>query len=98
MGEGFIAVSTENLRNVENAVSTAGESYLRNFTRLTNLINEIVAGDIRGDAADDLLQKYQAKEVILKAIQKSLDEADECVRGKQAGFNQLMGNIKSGMK
>ena len=93
-----IHVEEEGLNDLKNALSTAGESYKRNLARLTNLINEITSGDIQGDPANDLLQKFQAKETELNKIAETIDEAEGYLGMQKTKFGNMIGDLKAGMK
>lgn len=93
-----IHVDEQALNDLKNALATAGESYKKNLTRLTNLISEITSGDIQGDPANDLLQKYQAKEDVLNKIAQTIDEAESYMGMQTTKFTNMIGDLKSGMK
>ena len=93
-----IHVDEESLNTLKNALTEAGESYKSNVVRLTSLINEITSGDIQGDPATDLLQKYQAKEDTLRKLGETIDEAEGYLGIKGRSFTGMMGDLKSGMK
>lgn len=95
---GVIHVEEEALNSLKGALTEAGESYKSNVARLTNLINEITSGDIKGDPATDLLQKYQAKEDTLKKLAETIDEAEGYLGIQTKSFGSMIGDLKSGMK
>ena len=93
-----VHVEESSLNDLRKALETAGESYKQNFARLQNLINEITSGDIKGDPADDLLAKFQAKENTFKAIQQTIDEAEGYVGTQKTKFTSLISDLSSSMK
>ena len=93
-----IHVDEASLNDLKNALSTAGESYKNNLARLTNLVNEITSGDIQGDPATDLLQKFQAKEATFKKLAETIDEAEGYMGMQTTKFGNMIGDLKSGMK
>ena len=93
-----IHVEEESLNDLKNELSTAGESYKSNLTKLTNLVNEITSGDIQGDPADDLLAKFQSKEDTLKKLAETIDEAEGYMGMQTTKFGDMIGDLKSGMK
>lgn len=95
---GTIHVDEAALADLRNALETAGESYKRNLTRLQNLINEITSGDIQGDPATDLLNKFQAKESAFKSLANTIDEAEEFMGIQKTKFTTMIGDLSSGMK
>ena len=93
-----IHVDEASLNDLKNALSTAGESYKNNLARLTNLVNEITSGDIQGDPATDLLQKFQAKEQTFNKLAETIDEAEGYMGMQTTKFGNMIGDLKSGMK
>ncbi len=93
-----IHVDEASLNDLKNALATAGESYKSNLVRLTNLINEITSGDIQGDLAVDLLNKFQAKEGVLNGLANTIDEASEYMGMQTTKFGTLIDSTKAGMK
>ncbi len=93
-----IHVEESSLNDLRKALETAGESYKQNLSRLQNLINEITSGDIKGDPADDLLAKFQAKENTFKAIQQTIDEAEGYIGAQKTQFTSLISDLSSSMK
>ena len=98
MAQTVIHVEEASLNDLKNALATAGESYKSNLSRLNNLINEITSGDIQGDPANDLLQKYQSKEATLTKLAETIDEAAGYVGLQTTKFSDMIGELKSGMK
>lgn len=86
------------LSKLRNALETAGKDYQRDYTRLKNLISEITSGDIQGDPATDLLEKFQAKEEIFEKISTTIDDAFEYMDIQKSSFSTLISDLKSTMK
>ena len=93
-----VHVEESSLNDLRKALETAGESYKQNLSRLQNLINEITSGDIKGDPADDLLAKFQARENTFKAIQQTIDEAEGYIGTQKTKFTSLISDLSSSMK
>lgn len=93
-----IHVEEEALNMLKNALATAGEEYKTNLKRLIALISEITSGDIQGDPATDLLQKFQAKETMLNKLAETIDEAEGYLGMQTTSFTNMIGDLKSGMK
>ncbi len=93
-----IHVDEAALNDLKHALATAGESYKNNLARLTNLVNEITSGDIQGDPATDLLQKYQAKEGTFKKLAETIDEAEGYMGMQTTKFGNMIGELKTDMK
>lgn len=95
---GTIHVDEAALTDLRDALTTAGEEYKSNLTRLTALINEITSGDIQGDPANDLLAKFNAKEETFKRLANTIDEAQEYMGIQTQKFGSMISNLSSGMK
>lgn len=93
-----IHVDEAALNDLKNAMQTAGEGYKKNLAKLTNLVEEITSGDIQGDPAQDLLQKFQAKEDTFKKLADTIDEAEGYMGMQTTKFTNMIGDLKSGMK
>ena len=93
-----IHVEEEALKTLKNALATAGEEYKSNLSKLTNLISEVTSGDIQGDPANDLLQKFQAKEEVLNKLAETIDDAEGYLGMQTTSFTNMIGDLKSGMK
>lgn len=93
-----IHVEEESLNDLRAALETAGEDYKQNLTRLQNLINEITSGDIKGDPANDLLAKFQAKEATFKNLAQTIDDAEEYMGIQKTKFSSLISDLASSMK
>lgn len=92
------SANMDSFDRLDEAMQTTGENYKRLLARLTNLINEITRGDIQGDPAIDLVNKFQAKEDIFKGLEQTINEAEEYIRQEKARFGAMMGNISDGMQ
>ena len=93
-----IHVDEEDLKKLTRALGEAGEDYKTNLAKLTNLISEITSGDIQGDPATDLLQKYQAKEGTFKKLAETIDEAEGYMGMQTTKFGNMIGELKTDMK
>ena len=98
MASGTIHVDEESLKDLRNALETAGEDYKRELSRLKALISEITSGDIQGDPANDLLAKFQAKDETFKRLADTIDEAQEYMGIQTQKFGSMISNLQSGMK
>lgn len=93
-----IHVEESALNDMKNALQTAGEDYKRDFAKLQNLISEITSGDIQGDPATDLLNKFQAKEETFRKIAQTIDEAEQYMGMQTTSFTEMISDLSSGMK
>lgn len=93
-----IHVEERALEELKSAIVNQGESYKNNLTRLTNLINEIVKGDIQGDLANDLLNKFRDKSMIFNGLATTIDEAAEYMGVQTTKFGTLIDQTKAEMR
>jgi hypothetical protein len=93
-----IHVDEAALNALKNALETAGQEYKQSLARLTSLIEEITSGDIQGDPANDLLQKFQAKQDTFNKLTQTIEEAEGYMGLQTTKFGNMIGDLKSGMK
>ena len=93
-----IHVDEAALNALKNALETAGQEYKSSLARLTSLIEEITSGDIQGDPANDLLQKYQAKQDTFNKLTQTIEEAEGYMGLQTTKFGNMIGDLKAGMK
>ena len=93
-----IHVDEAALNALKNALETAGQEYKQSLARLTSLIEEITSGDIQGDPANDLLQKFQAKQDTFNHLTQTIEEAEGYMGLQTTKFGNMIGDLKSGMK
>lgn len=93
----MIQVDEEALNRLRNALIDAGDKYKNNLSRLSNLMNEITSGDIQGDPATDLLEKYRAKKSTFEGLARTIDEASEYMGIQTAKFGDMIGDLAGGM-
>ena len=89
-----IHVEQEALNSLRRGLETAGEEYKKNLARLTNLIGEITSGDIQGDPATDLLNKYHEKEEAFNELAREIDKAEQYVGLKGTSFADMLAELK----
>lgn len=92
-----IHVEEAALNDLKTALENAGERYKANLIRLENLINQITRGDIKGDPADQLLAKFQAKEQMFKNLATVIDDAESFMGIQKSSFKDLMDKLISSM-
>lgn len=95
---GQISVSDEVLANVINSMTSAVENYMENYKKLTNLMNEITNGDITGDPATQILNKYNAKEETFKQLYNTLEEANSYMKEQKNKFGTMMSSLESSFR
>ena len=86
------------MAELERGLQTAGEDYKSNYAKLTSLVQEITNGDITGDAATDLVNKFEAKREMLDTVQQAIDEANDFITERKASFNSMMNGLMEDMK
>ena len=85
-----IHVEQSELERLRDALETAGANYKLNLAKLKNLIDEITAGDIQGDVATDLRNKFIAKQDDFNSLTKSLEEAEHYTGAKGTSFVNMV--------
>ena len=93
-----IHVTELGLGKLHDALEGAGEDYKEKLVKLTNLINEIVSGDIQCDPANDLVAKFEEKRDIFYKIAQTIDEAEEYAGLKHRKFDTMVGDLHSEYK
>ncbi len=93
-----IHVDEEALNFLKNALQTAGEDYRDKLSRLTSLVSQITSGSIKGDPATDLLGKFEAKRDFFNRVLRTIEEAEDYMGIKKGTFNNMIGDLKSGMR
>lgn len=93
-----ISVSDEVLVNVIDSMTSATENYMENYKKLTNLMNEITNGDITGDPATQILEKYNQKEETFKNLYNSLETANEYMAEQKNKFGSMMSSLESSFR
>ena len=96
MGNSTIVVSDSALAKLKQAIETAGKDYKENYAKLRGLMDEITNGDIQGDLATELMNKFLARKDDFEKIQKMLDDAEEYAGMKGSQFQTTTSNIMSG--
>lgn len=93
-----IHVDEAALSDLKQALETAGEDYKSNLARLNGLITEITNGDIQGDPATDLLNKFNAKKEVFDKLAQTIDDAEEYMGMQKETFSKLVSDLASGMR
>lgn len=85
------------LKQLKDALATAGQEYKFNLARLTNLIEEITSGDIQGAPANDLLVKFQEKQETLNNLEQTIEEAEEYMGLQTNKLEDMLEALKGNM-
>lgn len=93
-----IIVEQPGLDQLKNSLETAGQEYKSNLARLSVLIEEITSGDIKGDPATDLLNKFQAKQDTFNHLAQTIEQAEDYMGLQTTKFDSMISDLKSGMK
>ena len=93
-----IHVEEAALVKLKNELGTTGETYKKNFDRMTALVKEIVSGHIKGDPADEFLKKYEAKKEAFQRVYDVISDTQDYMGGKTTRFvndvNDLMKEMR----
>ena len=98
MARSMIGADSATLKQLTQELEKYANEYQENYNKLTNLVNEIVAGDFTGDPATDFLNKYEAKRDMLTSVYQRLDEAMSYTHQKEGEFGQMIDNVEGTMK
>ena len=96
--EGRVHVEQEALESLKNCLATAGEQYKANLAKLTSLIEEITKGDIQGDPANDLLNKFNSKQSDFNSVAEEIDKAEEYSGVKGRDFATMISDLKNNFR
>ncbi|MBE6158028.1 MAG: hypothetical protein E7160_04465 [Firmicutes bacterium] len=97
MGE-IIKVDSASLEEFKASFAQAGEEYKANLARLTNFITEITRGDIQGDPANDILNKFEEKRATFNNIASLIDDGEDYLGIKGKKFETTLSEIQSSVK
>lgn len=94
---GRIHVEEGALVDLKTNFGTAGENYKVNYNKLTNLISEITSGHIKGNPANELLQKYEEKKEAFEKVFEMISSTQEYLNKRTEQFindaNSLMDDM-----
>lgn len=93
MGSGQISMTSESLQGVQKDLFETCNKYKENLSKLEGVINQITSGDFTGEAARDLLEKYNAKKDEFERLRRIIDENEEYMKNKEARFNRMQGDL-----
>ena len=93
-----INVSEEGLEALKKALAQYGEEYKNNLKRLSNVIEEITNGDIQGEPATQLRNKFEDKKENFAQMAKTIDEAEEYMGMQHTKFNDTLSSFSSNMR
>ena len=93
-----IKADSSSFDTIINNFNIAKENYISELNRLSNLIDEITSGNIKGVLAEDLKNKYEAKIDTFNALKTSLENAGEYAQQKNVSFNNMISDVQSGMQ
>ena len=95
---GQITVSEEELNAIAASLRDASNEYNSSYTKLTNLIQEITRGDITGQVADDLKNKFDSKEETFKNLKATIDQAEQYMNQQLKSFNDVAEGVMAEMR
>ena len=95
---GSITASDEELQRVASAFENASNDYKTNFSKLSNLMDQITNGSIKGNLAEELRAKFEAKHDTFKALKETIDKAESYMEDEKTMFNNMISDESSGMR
>jgi len=93
-----IKVDSEGLERFRKVLAEAGEQYKEELKNLERLVNEVVSGDIVGETAEDLRNKYLEKRRIFTALANIIDDAENYAGVQGRKFQSTISDITSGQR
>ena len=72
--------------------------YLTNYNKLKSVVEDVRLNAIKGQVADALVSKFEEKEEIFKAIEKTINEAADAMSRESLTFKSRLNNLMSGMR
>ncbi|MBQ3307974.1 MAG: hypothetical protein IJG68_07280 [Bacilli bacterium] len=93
-----VRADEKSLNDLKNALMGAGEDYREKLAKVTAVVTGITSGSISGDPATDLVNKFEAKRDFLNRVLNTINEAEDYMGIKKGGFQNMMSELKSGMK
>lgn len=90
MAQNIIYSDEQALNGLKSAFQTAGDEYLENYRRLTNMLHEITSGHITGPLADELLKKFEEKKGVFDQVLQTINDGYDNMGVQSQKFNKLM--------
>ena len=93
-----VKVDPASLKRLENVISDNGTSYVENISKMKGVVDQILSGDFKGDAADNFKTLYEQKETFFRQIAETIDEAAEYLGLQNKEFGTMMDELIASMK
>jgi uncharacterized protein YukE len=93
-----IHVEEDALNELKKGIATSGDQYERSLAKLDSLIEEIVSGDIQGEAADTFKAKYDSKKEDFNKLRNALEEAKRVLGLRTEDFTNMMDEVNNTME
>lgn len=93
----MVKANEQDIKAIADELFQKADDYKANLTKLTNLVEEITNGDIQGDLATDLLNKFQAKEETFKKLESELIKAEDAMKAKNEELRRVVEDTTSRM-
>lgn len=91
-------VDEASLERLRAALEEAGSSYLSNYQKLQQVVEQINSGAIRGEVADKFIEVFNGKQAIFNGVKKTIEEAESYINNEKTRFTNMMDNLISGMR
>ena len=68
-----IKADLSSIESVQNEFMTTGEEFKKNKEQLLKVMDEIKAGNIKGPAADEILQEYESHKALFEDAEDAIN-------------------------
>ena len=86
----LVRVDDAALQTLRNSLATAGEEYLRDYEKLTHLVDEVRKGSIQGQVADRIVALYEEKKPQFEGVKNTIEEAKNYMGMKTNQFDTMV--------
>jgi len=89
----IIKSDSSSLETVRDQFEVNYNNYTTNYEKLTEIMNKISGGEIKGPVADAFKKQYEAKEDILQALKTTLDKAEGRMQEEKERLSGTINNM-----
>lgn len=86
------------LEKLRASLEEAASSYMSNYQKLQQVVEQIKSGAIRGEVADAFIATFDGKQAIFNGVKTTIDEAESYINAEKNRFTNMMDNLISGMR
>ena len=90
-----VSVDSQDLSALETSLETAGSEFVENYKKLVVIMEDITNGNIKGELATTILEKFENKKPDLDKLKEEIETAREYAKDKGAKLNAVTDSIVS---